>query len=64
MFLFLALARGWGTTRAYLPPDTWRFHSGLSFAFFVCLTVFSRYAVVVDVLLRYIRFISFYDNNT
>lgn len=42
MFLFLALARGWGTTRAYLPPDTWRLHLCLSFTFYVCLTVFSR----------------------
>ncbi len=44
MFLFLALAKGWGTTRAYLPPDTWRVHTFLSFSFFVCLTVFSRWA--------------------
>lgn len=43
MFMFLALARGWGTTRAYLPQDTWRLHLCLSFSFYVCLTVFSRY---------------------
>lgn len=41
MYVYLAVAKGWGLTRAYLPLDMWRFHIALCFGFYVTLTVLS-----------------------
>jgi hypothetical protein len=41
MYVFLAMAKGWSITRAYLPMETWRFHIALCFSFYVVLTVLS-----------------------
>lgn len=40
LYVFLAVAKGWSVTRAYLPPFTWRFHLALCFGFYITLTIF------------------------
>lgn len=46
MFLFLAAACGWGTTRQHLSLTTQRAHIAVAFAFYVCLVVLSRFAAL------------------
>lgn len=52
MYVYLAVAKGWGLTRAYLPLDIWRFHIALCFGFYVTLTVLSGYVLYVHPCLR------------